>query len=271
MPDKRNGARPSPLRGKWLPLTIFIVLLIALFLRLGTWQLNRRAERLAANAAMVARMEQPTLTVTGELLDPETANLRRATVRGVYDYSQEIILRNRTSNDYPGVHALVPLRIDGTDTAILVDRGWIPYEAAAPERRKEFQNAAGEVEVYGVLRVSQERRGSFSPQDPLPSPENRVDAWHRVDLPKIRQQMPYPLQTLYLEEDVRPGETPRQFPKPQPQINLDEGSHLLYAIQWFSFAVIAAVGYVALYRQGTRRGTRRGTREARRTSGEQTT
>ena len=263
MPDKSNAPRPSPLRGKWLPLTILIVLLIALFLRLGTWQLQRRAERLAANAAMIARMEQPALTVTGELLDPESANLRRATARGVFDFSQEMILRNRTWNDYPGVHVLTPLRFAGSDTAILVDRGWIPYESSAAEKRKEFQNAAGEVEVYGVLRVSQERRGSFSPQDPIPSPEKRVDAWHRVDLPKIRQQLPYPLQTVYLEEDVRPGETPRLFPKPQPQISLDEGSHLLYAIQWFAFAVIAAVGYAALYRQRTR--------DEGRTNGEQTT
>jgi surfeit locus 1 family protein len=243
--------------------TILVILLVALFLRLGTWQLMRRAERLAANAEIVARTEQPTITVTGELLEPETANLRRATVRGVFDYSQEMVLRNRTWNDYPGVHVLVPLRITGSDTAILVDRGWIPYESAAPAARAEFQNAQGEVEVYGILRQSHERRGPASPEDPAPSAEQRVDAWHRVDLPKIRQQLPYPLQTLYLEEDTRPGETARVFPKPMPEINLDEGSHLFYAIQWFAFAMIAAGGYYALYQQQTRPG--------RKTRDEQTT
>ena len=79
--------------------------------------------------------------------------------------------------------------------------------------------------------------------------DNRVDAWHRVDLPKIRQQLPYPLQTVFLEEDTRPGETPRLFPKPQPEISLDEGSHLFYALQWFAFTLIALVGYAAVYRQ----------------------
>jgi surfeit locus 1 family protein len=240
-----------------------VILLVALFLRLGTWQLARRAERLAANAEIIARTELPALTITGELLDPEEANLRRATARGVFDYSEEIVLRNRTWNEYPGVHVLVPLRIDGSDLAILVDRGWIPYESAAPAGRKEFQNAQGEVEVRGILRQSQERRGPVSPEDPAPSPEQRVDAWHRVDLPKIRQQLPYSLQTLYLEEDLAPGETPRLFPKPLPDIELDEGSHLFYAIQWFAFAAIAGVGYVALYRQQTRR--------SRDTKGEQTT
>ena len=244
-------------------MTVLIILLVGLFLRLGTWQLSRRAERLAANAQVIARTEQSPVTVTGEPVDPFEMDLRRATVRGVYDYSQEIILRNRTWNEYPGVNVLVPLRIAGSDSAILVDRGWIPYESAAPEARKAFQDAQGEVEIYGILRKSMERRGNVSPVDPTAGPGGHVDAWHRVDLPKIRQQLPYPLLDVYLEEDVRPGETQRLFPKQQPEISLDEGSHLVYAIQWFSFAIIAGVGYVFLFRERTK--------PARKTGPEQTT
>jgi surfeit locus 1 family protein len=260
---RSSPGKPSPFRGTWLVTTILIILLVALFLRLGMWQLNRRAERRAANAQIIARMEQPPITVTGEPLDPFETELRRGTVKGTYDYSQEIILRNRTWNEYPGVHVLVPLKIAGSDgsgaaTAILVDRGWIPYESASPEQRKAFQDTQGEVEVYGVLRKSMTRPSNVAPADPVPTPGGHVDAWHRVDLPKIRQQLPYPLLDVYLEEDVRPGETPRQFPKQQPEISLDEGSHLIYAIQWFSFAIIAAIGYPFLYRERTKgpRGTK---------------
>lgn len=242
----------SPFRGRWLLATLLILLLTIAFLFLGNWQLQRRSQRLAANAHILSRLELPAIEVTGELLDPDEADLRRATVRGVFDYEHEIVLRNRTWNELPGVHVLVPLRISGTDSAILVDRGWIPYDAAAPADRAAFHNAAGEVEIYGILRQSQQRRGSMSPVDPTPALDNPVDAWHRVDLPKIRQQMPYPLQTMYLEEDVRPGETPRIFPKPQPDIRLDEGSHLGYAIQWFAFAVVVVGGYAAYYTQRTR-------------------
>ncbi len=197
-------------------------------------------------------MQQPPIQVTGEILDPVEADLRRATVRGVFDYDQEIVLRNRTWNELPGVHVLVPLRISGSDQALLVDRGWIPYDAAAPADRAQFHNTAGEVEVYGVLRQGQTRKGSISPADPLPSLDRRVDNWHRVDLPKIRQQLPYPLLDVFLEEDTPPGRTPRVFPKPQPDIALDEGPHLGYAIQWFAFAMIAAGGYAAFYSQRSR-------------------
>ncbi len=250
----------SPFRGRWLISTILVALAAILFLVLCGWQLQRRSQRLAANAHILARLEQPALNVTGEILDPVDADLRRATVRGVYDYDREIVLRNRTWNELPGVHVLVPLRITGSDdgrgapVAILVDRGWIPYDAAAPAQRAEYHNASGEVEVTGVLRQSETRRGSISPVDPLPTLDNRVDAWHRVDLPKIRQQLPYALLAVYLEEEVPPGQTPRFFPKPQPDISLDEGSHLFYAIQWFAFAVIAVGGYAAYYHQRTRPG-----------------
>lgn len=243
----------SPLRGRWLVFTVLVVLMTIVFLVLGVWQLQRRSQRLAANALITARLNQAPLNVSGEVLDPDTVDLRRATVKGTFDYDQEIVLRNRTWNELPGVHVLVPLRIAGSDEAILVDRGWIPYDAAAPADRAKFHNSAGEVEVYGVLRQSQTRKSSLSPADPLPSPDQRVDNWHRVDLPKIRQQLPYPLLDVYMEEDVRPGETARVFPKQQPDISLDEGPHLGYAIQWFAFALIAVGGSVAFYAQRTGR------------------
>ena len=123
--------------------TLGVALLCALFLTLGVWQLQRLEQKRAANALILARMQEPPLTLSGQPLDTEQANLRRATARGTYDYSQEIVLRNRTLNEIPGVHVLVPLRIAGSDAAVLVNRGWIPYEMAGPEQRKEFQQAAG--------------------------------------------------------------------------------------------------------------------------------
>ena len=127
-----SARKPSPFRGRWLLATIGVALLCALFLTLGVWQLQRLGQKRATNALILARMQEPPLTLSGQTLDPELANLRRATVRGTYDYSQEIVLRNRTLNEIPGVHVIVPLRIVGSDAAVLVDRGWIPYEMAGP-------------------------------------------------------------------------------------------------------------------------------------------
>jgi surfeit locus 1 family protein len=240
---------PNFLRGRWLPLTILITLLTALFILLGFWQLQRLGQRRAANVRIVARMKQPALILDGSALDADAADLRRAEVQGVYDPENEIVLRNRTYNELPGVHVITPLRIAGSDTAILVDRGWIPYEQAAPEQRAVFAPPAGQVTVQGVLRRAQERRNSFTPVDVTPPDGGPLDAWHRVDIPRIQDQTDDPLLPLYLEEErSSPAVAASGFPRPDPDIALDEGPHLFYALQWFAFAIIAAGGFFILYR-----------------------
>jgi surfeit locus 1 family protein len=245
--------RPSPHRGLWLWTTLAVILLSLLFLRLGFWQLERRAARRSANTLLLERLEQPPIALDGRPLDPDQADLRRAVVRGTYDYDQEIVLRNRTLNELPGVHAITPLRITGSaGGAILVDRGWVPYEMASPEQRATLDRPDGEIEVRGIIHRSQVRPSNLAPADlPLGSARSRLDAWHRVDVARIQEQVPYPLLPVFLEEEVPPStlqtEAAQRFPRPVPEIELGEGSHLFYALQWFAFALILLAGYALLY------------------------
>jgi surfeit locus 1 family protein len=252
MAETRSPA-PSPFRAPWLAATIVVFLAILFMLGLGIWQLERLQQRRAANAQIMTRMSQPALNLAVGTIDAGTSDLRRAAVRGVFDYDQEIILRNRTYGEVPGVHQLVPLRIAGSDAAVLVDRGWIPFEFSSPEQRAPFRSTSGEVEVQGILRQSQARRSNLSPADPPLGPERpRLDAWFRVDLPRIEEQVPYRLLPLYLEEETPPGAEARWLPRPDPDIQLDEGSHFIYAVQWFAFAAILPLGYGFLYHTRTR-------------------
>jgi surfeit locus 1 family protein len=243
---------PSPFRGRWLLATLVILLGALLMLGLGLWQVERLQLRRAANAQILARLSQPAQPLDGGALNPDEANLRRATVRGVYDFEQEIVLRNRTYGDAPGVHVLTPLRITGSDAAVLVDRGWLPFEFSGREQRMQFHLPPGEVEVQGILRQSQSRRNTLSPVDPALSPDRpRLEAWFRVDLPRIQEQLPYRLLPLYLEEEPAAGDTVRWLPRPDPDIRLDEGSHLFYAVQWFAFAMLLPLVYAFLFRVRT--------------------
>lgn len=250
------SSRPSPFRGRWLPATVVVALATTAMLALCAWQLGRLEQRRAANAAVLARLNEPALRLDGAPLDADAANLRRAVVRGTFDYEQEIVLRNRTYEEAPGVHLLVPLRISGSEAAVLVDRGWIPFELANAQHRPAFHNAVGQVEVQGILRTSQARRNSLSPADPPLGPDRpRLDAWFRVDLPRIQEQVPYRLLSVYLEEETPAGQAPRWLPRPDPDIRLDEGSHLLYAVQWAAFAGILPAGYAFFFHARTRGGS----------------
>ena len=65
----------------------------------------------------------------------------------------------------------------------------------------------------------------------------------------IGQQLPYDLLPWYLalqeQTPAQSGELPAVVPAP----TLDEGPHLSYALQWFAFASIAAIGYLILARR----------------------
>src|SRR5215217_2504887 len=118
------------LNRKWLLTTILVIAAAAVMVRLGIWQLDRLAQRRAFNARVLAQIDQPVLDLSGEALGADLANMeyRKVKVTGEYDFSQEVALRNQAMNGQWGVHLITPLRIAGTDQAVLVDRGWIPGE-----------------------------------------------------------------------------------------------------------------------------------------------
>ncbi len=209
---------------------------------LGIWQLQRRTERLARNAHITQRLSEPPLAIAGPVADPAALEFRRVTVSGTFDYANEIVLRNRSRDGRPGVHVVTPLRIAGSDRAVLVDRGWIPYEQTDPEARRVFRGPATAT-VAGIAHPSTGQPSGLGPVDaPVGPGHPRLDAWFRIDVPHIQQQTPYPLLPFYVEQSPEQGAP--DLPWRSEDLALDEGPHLSYAIQWFSFATILVVGYI---------------------------
>jgi surfeit locus 1 family protein len=232
----------------------FVAIGAATMIALGFWQLGRLEERRALNARIESRLSLPLLTLTGEALDVNGVEYRRVTVAGVFDFSQEIVLRNRALSNIAGVHLLTPLKIEGSEAAVIVDRGWIPYEAAAPEVRAAYASPTGLITLTGLARLSQSRPSFLAPADPPLSPGlPRVDQWYWVNIPQIQQQIPYPLLPFFVEQAAGPD--PTALPAAGYEIELSDGPHLSYAIQWFSFAAILVIGAIALARKNMKRQT----------------
>ncbi len=206
------------------------VLLAILFARLGVWQLDRLHQRRAHNALLAQRMAEPPLDLTSEAMTAgvrlDSLQYRRVRAGGAFDFSRELIDGEKSYRGAPGVHLLTPLRrADGS--AILVDRGW----AFAADARSVDQAALAEAEstvVEGVLVVPAGRRAI------------------RPDTLRLG----YRLFSLVLRRTAAPDSLPAGLAIPELPA-LDEGPHLSYAVQWFSFAVIALVGGAIL---GWRRG-----------------
>jgi surfeit locus 1 family protein len=238
--------------GRRLWMTLLVLVGTLVLCRLGLWQLDRLAQRRAINSSLNARMAQPAVRLDGAAIDPDALEYRRVEARGVYDSAQEIVLRNRELDGIAGVHVLTPLRISGSTTAVLVDRGWVPRDQADPAKRSAAAAPPGEVLVSGIARRSQENLGG--PQDPPLGPDRpRLDAWFRVNIAGIQEQAGYPLLPIFIEQQPAPGDP--ELPRRTPITDLGEGPHMGYAVQWFAFAIILLVGYIVFTYQQARRGS----------------
>jgi surfeit locus 1 family protein len=242
--------------GRWRgrAVTIVVILAIGVLCRLGIWQLERHAERAQQNGRILAGLQQAPLLLTPrspELI--QALDYRRVTVRGTFDPAHEVLLRNRSLDGATGYHLITPLRLSGSDRVVLIDRGWVPLALADPAQRALLPVPSGEVGITGVSRITQ--RGGRPADPPLTADRPRLERWFWMDLERMQQQMPYPLTAFYVvqEPDAASADA---LPRPTAVSDLGAGPHLGYAIQWFSFAIIFAVGYAVIVRRNIHRRTR---------------
>ncbi len=226
---------------QWRWITVGVLIIAAGMIRLGGWQLDRLSERRAHNALLASRLAAPPLELTSGTINQSPEEYRRITILGAFDGANEVVLRNRAYQGTPGVDIITPLRIAGSDHHVLINRGWVPLLGYDAEALREFM-VLDEVQIEGIVRKPRPARSRFGPRDQQPT-EGHLKAWFRLDPSRISTQLPYPLLPFYVEQLPNPA-APR-LPRPHPSIELSEGSHLSYAIQWFSFAAIGLCGYAA--------------------------
>lgn len=216
-------------------------------LALGVWQLRRLSSRRAVNRGALAGRVLPPLEVPGAEASPLQSD-RRARLEGELDEAHEFVLRGRVVQGAPAVQIVTPLRIAGSDTAILLNRGYVPApdafdpgDVAWSERgRRRFDGI--------LLRVPDRGDGN-------PTTRAGRETWKSLDLSGMRARLPYPVASVYL---VVAPDSPaaiahtargRVYPfraEPPPR---DDGPHLMYAVQWFGIAAaVVAFGIIFVLR-----------------------
>ena len=239
---------------RWILTTLLALAGSALCIRLGIWQLDRLEQRQAFNTRVQAQLDAPPLDLEGDALQADLYNMeyRAISARGRFDFERQIALRNQSYGNEWGAHLVTPLIMEGSGQVILVDRGWIPAADFESGGWRQFDEP-GLVQVNGVLRRPQTKAELGSRRDPTPSPGDApLTAWYFVNLEQITGQMPYPLLGAYIQQAPQAGWDALPY-RTQPELELTEGPHLGYALQWFTFAVILAGGYPLFVRHQMRR------------------
>lgn len=243
---------PTLLRPRWIVTHLIVIALAVTFVSLGLWQLRRLDERRADNTTIAANMSgeaQPLATVLERYgQDPQGLKYRPVTATGIYRPADEVLLTPRSNGRLPGHHVVTPLMLDD-GRAVLVDRGWVPFDDDTPPVA-DAAPPTGTVTVEGILLPTQTavRSGTAAAGA---EPGGRLTFLSTVDVDLIQPQVDvalHPVSILLQEQDPAPGAIP--IPGPRPEIS--EGSHQSYAGQWFAFTAILLGGYPLLLRRSLR-------------------
>mgnify|MGYP000001717141 FL=1 len=229
--------------------TLILITLAAVFLQLGLWQLERKAEK----EDLFERFEQAPSMGLSQALSAERP-FTLVTAFGRYDPERHILLDNKIWQGRAGVHVLTPFRLEGGPT-LLVNRGWLPMPADR-SRLPEVPTAGGPRELRGRLA-------------PPPVPGQRLGAPDMLTTTEWPQLMTYfdlPDVAAALGNELEPwlvlldAEDPSGFGDRQwSPATMGPDVHGGYAVQWLALMVTAIViwGLLGLRRGEQLRGERR--------------
>jgi surfeit locus 1 family protein len=234
------------LRPRWIVFHVVVITVIVVMINLGFWQLRRLDERRAFNDAVSARIDEPAVGLdelippAAEVGDDELASVewRPVETAGRYLPDEEVRIVNRSQGGRAGDNVVTPLLLDD-GRVLLVVRGFTPLDsdpAPAP---------TGRVIVEGRLRRSDVRH-TAALSDPA---EGDLTTAHRVDIPRLAAQLPGEVVPMYVELTRSAPQEAGELPEPVAEPTLDEGPHLSYAVQWFLFSALVAIGWFLAVRR----------------------
>jgi surfeit locus 1 family protein len=207
----------------WVPLLAAAVVAAAC-VRLGVWQLDRLAQRKTRNALIEAAFRERPISATVAIGD-SSKRFRRVIASGSWNYARETAIPGRTRGGSPGVHIVTPMALDDGRTEVLVNRGWV-YSPDARTVDLARWHEGDRAEVIGYV------------DEPPRSVRGTRGSLYIVALGDSNAPAPA---------------VPRPVRLAPPPFD-ETGPHLGYAVQWFSFALIALIGApILVRRQGRRR------------------
>jgi len=209
---------------------------IALFIALGLWQLHRAEEKRLILARQATFEHQAPRIWRGEHGSPHA--FERVQIQGKF-MPQVLFLDNQLHAHHVGYHVLSPLDI-GTDRVILIDRGWVP----AGEKRNELPEIRTPKEQLTLLGSAYYALGK--PWVLGPGIEIKHESCAVIESLDLK------LASQFLHKSVYPfiirldDKSPAGYVRSWAVVSMPPVRHLGYAFQWFAFALVIFIIFIAL-------------------------
>ncbi|HEX9570909.1 MAG TPA: SURF1 family protein [Burkholderiales bacterium] len=208
---------------------------IALTVSLGNWQTRRAEEKLELGRRLDEAAKGPVVSVPSVRLDASAFDRRRVSARGRLVARATLLLDNKVLRGVAGYHVLTPLRLEGGELHLFVDRGWIA--SGDRSRLPSVPTPEGLQTIEGIVVVPSRRYIELAPEAASgPLRQNLV-------LEREEKRLALKLQPFVIEQT---SEAPDGLARAWDRADTGVERHRSYALQWYSFAVLAAILYVVL-------------------------
>jgi cytochrome oxidase assembly protein ShyY1 len=225
-------------RPRWIALTVFILLMIYLFVRLSDWQFDRYSQRIENNRITTTALNSEPISISELSQIPSLKDWQKVSIQGNFINSDSKLLRRQYLESNLGFWVITPLKLENQQV-ILINRGWIPIAQSSTSEQDIPPAPSGNVSIIGYVQSLKETK-----QEPNDLPLRQINYLSSTNFDSS------PLSTNYLQLSSMQPMNNQVAIIPLPE--LSNGPHFSYAIQWILFALMLPIGWYVLLRSETK-------------------
>ena len=226
--------------GRWWLTLLIAVVAMAVTASLGRWQLSRADQKLALQKTIQAQMDAPVLTERDLELTPASWGElhRRVSLQGYWMHQHTVFLDNRVYNGRAGFWVLTPLLLDD-QTAVLVQRGWIPRHQQDRTLLAPIGTEEGLVRVNGRIAQGPSEVMGLGENETTAQTSGQSPIRQNLNVAAFGNELGISIAATVLQTDADAEGLQRSW----PEITAGVEKHWGYAFQWFALAVLQLMLY----------------------------
>lgn len=226
--------RDRSFRPRWWGLVLTVVGCAA-FIALGNWQGRRAEQKRVLQAHFDAAFNGPALQLPDSVVRPADYVLRRVAARGKFLAKYTVLLEDKLYHGRVGYQVITPLCLGSAKICVLVNRGWTP--AVAHRAVPAIHTPGGRLRIDGLAlarfpRALDPSHGKYAGRLWINVGVKQFEAWSGLRL------QPIVIEQLSRDDDG----LIRDWPRPDAHVTMNES----YQMQWYSFAGLAVILFLAL-------------------------
>ena len=204
-------------------------------LTLGNWQLGRGHEKAVLAQRIDTASHDAPIGLTGAQVNADDVVWRRVEASGRFEPKYAVLIDNRIVRGAVGYYVVMPLKIEGSERYVLVNRGWVAGTGSR-DTLPQIATPAQPVRITGLATAPSKRYLELSTK----TVEGNV--WQNLTLERYRATVPIALQPVVIQQESKLDDgLVREWSA--PDLGIDK--HYAYAFQWFVMAAAIVIIYIA--------------------------